>query len=85
MPDGRFVPLGSYESRVIAHRYIGEQESLADQAHTEWLRADEAFDTLADVIGSLESIRGLSDALEDAKGWLDNAKAQIRAVCKGEG
>jgi hypothetical protein len=35
--------------------------------------------------GNLEGIRGLSDALEDAKGWLDNAKAQTRAVCKGEG
>lgn len=85
MPDGRFVPLGSYEARAAAHRYAVEQQSLADQARTEWLRAEEAFDVLTDVIGRLESIRCISDTLEDAKGWLDNAKAQIRAVCKGEG
>jgi hypothetical protein len=85
MPDSRFAIYEHHNAREQAALARGVRQAEDDQAHTEWLRADEAFDTLADVIGSLESIRGLSDALEDAKGWLDNAKAQIRAVCEGEG
>lgn len=85
MPDSRFSFYERHNATAQAALARGVRQSEDDQAHTEWLRADEAFDTLADVIGNAETIRGLSDALEDAKGWLDNAKAQIRAVCEGEG
>jgi hypothetical protein len=85
MPDSRFAIYEHHNATAQAAHARGVRQSEDDQARTEWLRADEAFDILKDVIGNLEGIRGLSDALEDAKGWLDNAKAQTRAVCKGEG
>ncbi len=83
MPDGRFVPLGAYESRAIAHRHIGEQQASTTVPTPNGSAPTRHSTCSKDVIGNAETIRGLSDALEDAKGWLDNAKAQIRAVCEG--
>lgn len=78
MPDGRFVPLGSYEARAAAHRYIGEAETVAELIEAGKQRALGLMVELEDAFGEIE--REAPGAMRYARLLLADARSEVEGT-----